>query len=326
MPPVPKASSLPESAADAPADAWQRAVDGVWHGLPACFLPDGRPLGFLAVERAVLSRPDGDLEIVVHSRPQAFTDPRWAERLRFPADRESFRVHNDGPSRIYLGPDCHGVGQPFGTCTLGHDHQRPWSAENQIVVLLHPGRDHQTYSNILRNSLRCELVLHGLYLRTPADWADHPEHRDRVAAHLAAERHAALAPPPPFTAPERWSGSLELHAADQQPVGRCHLELLRAPLSPTRERETLDLRGPLALHLTSELEHTPPDAHHCGDLVGSALQLGRARYTSAIARRDGLRLERLEYRVDTDTRSLCWQLFRGLRLEHVLHGQLTRQP
>lgn len=56
------------------------------------------------------------------------------------------------------------------------------------------------------------------------------------------------------------------------------------------------------------------------------IDLGRARYTSAISRRDGLRLELLDYRVDADTRTLCWQLHRGLQLEHVLHGQLKRQP
>lgn len=319
MTPDPKASSTP-------ADAWQRAVDGVWHGLPACFLPDGRHLGFLAVDRAVLANPDGDLEISVHSQPQEFTDPHWAERLRFPADRESFLVRNHGPRRIYTGPDCHGIGQPFGTCTLGHDHQRPWSAENQIVVLLHPDGAHQTYSNILRNSLRCELVLHGLYLRTPADWADHPEHRDRVATHLAAERHAALAPAPALRTPEHWSGTLDLHAADQSPLGRCQLVLQRTPLSPTRERQTIALTGPLTFKFTTELNHGTPDTHLEGDLFGSALQLGRATYTSAISRHDGLRLEMLGYRIDSDTHSLCWQLHRGLQLEHVLHGQLTRSP
>lgn len=313
MQPDPKAS---------PSDTWQRAVAGVWHGLPACFRPDGALLGSLAVERSILSRPDGDLEIVVRMHPQEFTDPAWAARLRFPGDRESFIVRNDGPRRLYLGPDCHGVGQPFGACTLGHDHQQPWAAQNQIVVLLHPGGETQTYSNILRNSLRCELVLHGLYLHTPADWAEHPELRTKVANHLARERLAASAPPPPLTAPERWSGHLELFTADQRPLGPCPLIHTRTPVS-NYEHSRLELNGPLTHHFTHTIN---PQLELSGDLVGSALDLGRARYTSAISRRDGLRLELLDYRVDADTRTLCWQLHRGLQLEHVLHGQLRRQP
>ncbi|NTU78848.1 MAG: hypothetical protein HGA45_05500 [Chloroflexales bacterium] len=304
-----------------PRSDWQRRIEGVWHGMPAVFDPAGGHLGFIHSEQTVERDESG--APVYRVRDQAHFDGPLRDRLT--RSELDLRILDTGASRVYVGRDIFGAGQPFGPVLLGSDYIQPWGCDSSLIVQLLGGGTLKVYSVLLYQGPALLAALHGCYLLT-YDHADSPATRDQIAAFFTGELAAAPRPYAHLTLqPGFWGGVADVYAGDGRPLGQCEVTIAQRPLDPVEVELDITISGSLSYSWRCARRRHDHHYHFAGpDLFGNGAAYGRALFTTCYVRGQTLKIVGREVPLDQrHTLSVVWQIIRDDHsLEAVISGAL----
>ncbi|MFI7363945.1 hypothetical protein ACIBO4_17605 [Streptomyces sp. NPDC050149] len=218
---------------------WQQRIAGEWHGRPSLFDATGTWCGYEDIRRsseytdgATVYRMDGGLE----------GGGPLAGRFRLAAPF-AFGVTDADDNRIYVGPDFHGSGQPYGTFVDARYYGPGWQVGLNTWNHVLPDGDTQVYSSVLYQGWTVVGCFNGVYRRT-TDHDENPATREAVAAHLAAETRCG---PVPWILPTKQSGTFtgecEVWDAHQKRLGTVLVEDRLTPLDLLRTEHHLSWSG-----------------------------------------------------------------------------------
>lgn len=300
---------------------WQRQIEGVWHGMPAIFDPQGNHLGFIHSQQTV-ERDETDAPVYrVHDEP-LFEGP-LLERLT--CSDLDLRILDTGISRVYAGRDIFGAGRVFGPVLLGSDYIQPWGCDSSLIVQLLAGGAIKVYSVLLYQGPALLAALHGRYLLTH-DHAENPATRAQIDAFFAAEEAAT---PQPYASLDQqqgsWRGSLDAHAGDGRFLGQCRVGIEQRPIGHADTEQTITVSGPLNYSLSYTRRRNDNHYRFAGpDLYGNGAAYGRALFSTTYAWGQTLKIVGRELPIDGQgTLSVVWQIIRDdHKHEAVLSGTL----
>ena len=301
---------------------WQQKIEGRWYGRPSLFDAEGNHVGFEYVDRASVFE-DGTTTYYMDTKLTG----AGPLRNRFELGAQfAFGVVDSDDDRVYTGPDFYGTGQPYGTFVDAHYYSPGWQADlrtwNQILA---DGQT-QVYSSVLHDGWAVCAVFNGVY-KNAHDYDSNPATKELIDAWIAAETERGSRPQVlPTKSAGRWTGELEVVAADQTVLGKAVVTIEHQPLSLRRARQTVTWDGVLAKQYTYERYRDGARTQYDGpDVWGNATSYGRALFTSQHSDRDVWKIRGREFLLDADTLDLAvvWEHFDGDRLTHVVHGLLT---
>lgn len=308
-----------QAGVDKPSE-WQQRIEGEWHGRPSLFDPEGNHVGYENVSRASVFE-DGETRYWMNTRLDASGPLR--NRLELGAQFD-FGVIDSDENRVYMGPDFYGTGQPYGFFVDAHYYSPGWQADLRTWNHVLPDGETQVYSSVLHDGWTVCAVFNGVYKR----------YFDSSTAEAAAEIDQWIADetrigsrPQVLPTKQRgaWTGSMEVHAADQSRVGTNHVTIAHEPLSLTRARHDITWDGVLPRAYSFERTRNGANTTYDGpDVRGNARGYGRALFTSQhFTGGDVWKVKGREFLLDDDlTMSVVWEAFKGDQLTYVLHGQL----
>jgi hypothetical protein len=309
---------------------WQQRIAGQWHGRPSLFDVHGTWTGFEDIRRssvyldgATTYYMDGGLE----------GGGPFAGRFRLGAPF-AFGVVDADTDRVYVGPDFHGSGQPYGSFVDARYYGPGWQVGlNTWNQVLADGMT-QVYSSVLYEGWTVVGCFNGLYTRTTEPELD-ARAEARVAELLAAETRCG---PVAFILPTKdrgaYAGTCELWSADQKQIGAVEITIELEPVDLLRTRHHVTWRGAVERSFTVERRRDGNRSFLEGPGAwGSALAFGRANFPAWHFAGEAVEVKGREFAVDAapgmqagKQLAVAYELFAGNRLESVLHGTLTWQP
>ncbi|MFE3448976.1 hypothetical protein ACFXJ8_08555 [Nonomuraea sp. NPDC059194] len=295
--------------------AWQRRIQGEWHGKPSLFDASGTWVGYEQVSRSSVFE-DGVTTYYMDGGLEA--GGPLAGRFRLGAPFE-FGVDDSDVNRVYTGPDFYGTGQPYGGFVDAHYYSPGWQVDlntwNQTID------DMQVYSSLMYQGPSIVACFNGLYTRDPAKverWtAD--ESANGPASYILPTKNAGA-----------YSGTCELYGADQKPGGTVNVTVELDPINLLRTRHHVTWAGALDRRYTVEVRRDGFRSFYEGpDAWGNAQAYGRASYPS-LHFTDVWKLKGREFMVDATqgmgagkTLAVAYELFEGGAPAAVVHGVLT---
>jgi hypothetical protein len=305
------------------ASAWQKRIEGDWHGVPSVFDAAGNHVGHIKVSRAS-TFADGRTTYTM-STDSEVVGPL---RARFEAKDFAFGVRDGDEDRVYLGPDFFGAGQPTGALVDAHYYSPAWAADLRTMVHVLPDGKTQAYSSQLFEGPALVAVFNGLY-RSGSGYGEDAAVTTEIEGFLAGERKAGGASHVlPFKRAGRWVGELTAHGARREPEGRVSVRIDYRPLTLLRAAIGVRIEGPFTRHV--RYERTRVGNRHTfdgPDVWGNAIGYGRALYTSQHFHGEGLTLTGREFLLDDRyTLAVTWHVRAGGELRHVLFGVLQWEP
>ncbi|KHL15895.1 UNVERIFIED_CONTAM: hypothetical protein LK11_19340 [Mumia flava] len=304
-------------------------MEGEWHGRPSLFDAEGNHVGYEHVVRA--SVVDGDVARYWMRTSLEGSGP-LRNRLELGAQFD-FGIVDSDENRVYCGPDFYGTGQPYGLFVDAHYYSPGWQADLRTWNQVLPDGETQVYSSVLHDGWAVCAVFNGVYKRT-SDHATNPQTQAFVDEWIAAETRRGSTPQVlPTKERGRWTGTLAVHGADQEPLGETEVVIEHEPESLRRARQRITWRGALDRSYALERSRDGARVQYDGpEVYGNAIAYGRALFTSQhLVGTDARGVEKIKGRevlIDPDTRDLAvvWQLMRGDTTSHVVHGLLSWEP
>ncbi len=298
--------------------AWQKQIQGVWHGLPSMFNAAGEHIGYLRGYRTCKLAEDG--RPYFHVREELKFGGPLRTRIQ-PPDVELF-VDEAGLSRVYDCPYFVGSGNPYGTFLLGNDYIVPWRLNTHVTVQLLPGGTVQAYSIQLYQEPVMQGVLIGQY---KVAYDEAPATMAAIDAFIDSERQNG---PMPFAlgpdATGAWHGTGELYGGDQQFLGETTITIERQAVDFHTEALTVTFAGAHEEQLRYQRHW---QAHNCfiagESCTGNGMAFGRALLATSHVRGQARRIVSREIRLGPDnTLTFAWQFFANGRLDKVIHAVL----
>jgi hypothetical protein len=312
--------SEPKAVHEQPSE-WQRKIEGRWFGRPSLFDAQGNHVGYERVDRASVFENG----VTTYYMDTQLTG-NGPLRNRFELGAQfAFGVVDSDENRVYTGPDFYGTGQPYGTFVDAHYYSPGWQADlrtwNQILA----DGVTQVYSSVLYDGWAVCAVFNGIY-QVAHDYDTNPDTKARIDAWLEAEVERGPKPQVlPTKTAGRWTGELEVVAADQTVLGKDLVTIEHTPLDLRRARQTVTWDGVLAKAYTFERYRDGARTQYDGpDVFGNAQGYGRALYTTQHSNNDTWKIKGREFLIDESlAMAVAWEHFEGDTMTHVVHGLLT---
>lgn len=295
--------------------AWQRRIEGEWHGRPSLFDATGTWQGFEDIRRSSVFE-DGVTTYYMDGGLEGGGPMAGRFKLGAPF---AFGVVDSDADRLYTGPDFYGCGQPYGGFVDARYYGPGWQAGlntwNQTIG------DTQVYSSVLFQGPAVVGCFNGLYTREASG----------VEPWLLAETRNG---PVPYVLPTKtagaFSGACESYGPDQKPGGTVEVTVELEPIDLLRTRHRVTWTGALERRHTMEVRRDGFRSFTEGpDVWGNAQAYGRANFPSLHFAGAG-RLSGREFMMDAapgmtagTTLAVAYEIFDGNTLAAVVHGVLT---
>lgn len=302
--------------------AWQKNIEGVWHGRPSIFDAEGNHVGHNKVYRSSVFE-DGKTTYYMDT----ILDATGPLRYRLESRDFAFGVIDSDQDRIYLGPDFVGAGHPYGTLVDAHYYSPQWTADLRTMVHILPDGQTQVYSSLLYDGPTIFSVFNGIY-KVAYDYETNPETKTFIDAFVASE---AVNGSKPHVLPAKrkgtWTGQMEVYNSKQERVGENHVEMHYQPINLLRSKTTVQISGVQNREYT--FERTRNNNRHVyegPDVFGNSIAYGRALYTSQHFFGEAFKIKGREFIIDDNyTMSVVWQFIGSDRLSYTTFGVLTWQ-
>jgi len=314
------------SAADQTAEPseWQKKIAGEWHGRPGLFDAEGNHVGYERIQRASEVLDDGSTVYWMNGTLDGAGPLR--NRFQLGADFR-FQVIDSDENRVYLGPDFHGTGQPYGLFVDAHYYSPGWQADLRTWNQVLPDGKTQVYSSVLHDGWTVCAVFNGLYkVIDVGDTAE--ETTSFVDSWIQDETDRA---PRPHVLPTKqkgaWTGNMEVYdARSQEKIGDNQVTIDHEPTALTRATQTITWEGAVERKYTLNRFRKDQNTTYEGDdVMGNARNYGRALFTSQhFTCGDVWKIKGREYLMDdSQDLAIVWELFKGDMLTQVHFGHLT---
>ena len=303
---------------------WQKKIEGEWHGRPGLFDPEGNHVGYERIARASEVLDDGSTVYWMNGTLDGAGPLR--NRFQLGADFR-FQVIDSDENRVYLGPDFHGTGQPYGLFVDAHYYSPGWQADLRTWNQVLPDGKTQVYSSVLHDGWAVCAVFNGLYKVTEIGASD-AETQQFVDDWIQAETDRAPRPHVlPTKAKGQWTGTMEVYdAASQEKIGDNRVTIDHEPTALTRATQTITWEGAVERKYTlNRFRKDQNTTYESDDVMGNARNYGRALFTSQhFTGGDVWKIKGREYLMDdSQDLAIVWELFKGDMLTQVHFGHLT---
>lgn len=299
---------------------WQNKVEGVWHGLPGIFDPDGTHRGVIKVSRHV--EIDQKNNPIFHVSNQLESSSDLAKLLSRCPDLQ-LSVADDGNSRVYVGRDIYGAGHPFGTTLLGNDYIHPWNIDTGVIVQLLPDGVTQLYSCLAYQGPTIIGAIFGRYRNVPKAT---PEALADLEQFFVAERtQSDMDVASIHSADIKWRGQLAVFDNQHQSLGMADVSVVQKSTGENSAEVTTDIQGPITRHTKTLRRWEGKRCFYDGpDTFGNGIAYGRALFATQHLFGKANKIHSREVIIDEGL-AVVWPVYQGGNLAFVLHGLLSKE-